>query len=400
MSGFKLKQIYKPDHQYPVADIVFIHGLGGNAQDTWTFKYKESEFFWPNWLGDHFPMVQIWSLDHPSTILGSLIKGNGLDFFQTSDAILDYLVAKDIGSRPLIFITHSLGGILTKALLRKSSDTSVPENKAFINNTIGVVFLATPHTGASLANFTGLPGIFSSISKDLVKDNPVLHNLNDWYRDNAPKNEIATKAFFETKKYKGVLIVDQSSARPGTPNCDPVPADEDHFSICKFENDENPTYLSIRKFIESNFEKNAINASDTGGDDLFDYYTSAVAGERKTLQDKLKEGGRAHEISDAEREKERVAIRLAQNNLSGSFRKEQEKFLRDVLFRFKHNVDPKIRKNSDEIEINEEVEKKVIDPITNNRIKFCGETAQFADVKAALYYLTGNCHIKWSNDDV
>lgn len=199
MSDFKLHKIYEPSNEDTVADIVFIHGLDGDAKKTWNYKDKKGEIFWPNWLIGHFPLLQIWTLDHPSKMFASLTKGDEMDFFKRTVAILDYLISNDIGLRPLIFVCHSLGGVLTKALLRKSQDTDVEEYKGIIENTLGVVFLATPHSGTSLANYANFTfSPFSEATKELKKENPILVDLYAWYRSNAPQKNIATKAFFET----------------------------------------------------------------------------------------------------------------------------------------------------------------------------------------------------------
>lgn len=44
-----LTNVYSPGHCKPVADIIFIHGLGGRSHYTWSYK-KDLALFWPGWL--------------------------------------------------------------------------------------------------------------------------------------------------------------------------------------------------------------------------------------------------------------------------------------------------------------------------------------------------------------
>lgn len=69
--------------------------------------------------------------------------------------------------RPIIFIGHSLGGlVIQKALLH--SDGSPDELYSdVVNSTAGVVFLGTPHRGSNLASWGGLGADFVHIVKDV-----------------------------------------------------------------------------------------------------------------------------------------------------------------------------------------------------------------------------------------
>ena len=37
-------------------DIVFIHGLTGDCVETWTSKNGTEDIYWPEWLGEDFPV--------------------------------------------------------------------------------------------------------------------------------------------------------------------------------------------------------------------------------------------------------------------------------------------------------------------------------------------------------
>ncbi|HRE18891.1 MAG TPA: hypothetical protein PLW86_17780, partial [Rhodocyclaceae bacterium] len=67
--------------------------------------------------------------------------------------ILDWLELDGIGCRPVMFICHSLGGLLVKQVLRHAGDFGNPAWKAVATQTKAVVFLSTPHSGADLASW-------------------------------------------------------------------------------------------------------------------------------------------------------------------------------------------------------------------------------------------------------
>ncbi len=149
---------------------------------------------------------------------------------------LDLMVQKRIGERPLLFICHSLGGLLAKQILRTSSDATDPHKQSVVNQTRGVLFLATPHSGASLAS---LASSFNSVFRTTISveglraHDPHLRDLYNWYRNHSSNRGIKTITYYELRSVGGVLpIVNPTSAHPGV-GSDPVGLDEDHVSIAK-----------------------------------------------------------------------------------------------------------------------------------------------------------------------
>jgi hypothetical protein len=57
-------------------------------------------------------------------------------------------------TRPLLFIAHSLGGILVKETLRRSANCqSRPLFRSVFDSTVGIMFFGTPHGGADPRGF-------------------------------------------------------------------------------------------------------------------------------------------------------------------------------------------------------------------------------------------------------
>jgi tetratricopeptide (TPR) repeat protein len=229
------------------ADVVFVHGLGGDAFGTWRHG-KEESTSWPHWLGREFPDVGVWSIEYAASPtkwarflrwfgLGPRDTGHSMALPTRALEVLDLMVQKGVGQRPILFVCHSLGGLLVKHILRKADDQPVGSGMHQVAaNTRAILFLATPHGGAALASlidaFRTIFGATVSI-EDLRAHDAHLLDLYDWYRRNAVKLGIQTKTYYESRGVGGALtIVNPVSAQCGVGD-DAVALDEDHLSIAK-----------------------------------------------------------------------------------------------------------------------------------------------------------------------
>ena len=101
--------------------------------------------------------------------------------------LLALFQADGIGTRPLVFVAHSLGGLIVKQLLRNADTYGPPPWKQIVSQTRGVVFLATPHQGTRLANYIGtLRQIFrlTTAVTEMEASASALRDLDTWYREN------------------------------------------------------------------------------------------------------------------------------------------------------------------------------------------------------------------------
>jgi pimeloyl-ACP methyl ester carboxylesterase len=243
-----LHKISGCDSEARKADVIFIHGLGGDAFGTWRHGDDNSSL-WPGWLGQEFvDEIGVWSLGYAASpskwlrVLGGFSRskrdaGYGMPLPTRAGQVLDSMVQHDIGRRPILFICHSLGGLLAKQILRKANDAvKSPSMQQVAHQTRAVLFLATPHAGADLASrLDDLRTIFGTTAsiEDLREHSAHLSDLYDWYCDHASTLGIETKTYYEMRPIGGVLpIVNPGSARSGV-GANPVGLDEDHLSIAK-----------------------------------------------------------------------------------------------------------------------------------------------------------------------
>ena len=247
-------------------DVVFVHGLGGDPLATWR-RGTDENTSWPHWLALEFAeKIGVWSLGYAA----APTKWQGFPFFAGKDPdagaamslprraenALDRLVGTGIGQRPLCFITHSLGGLLVKSILRRSADSQfAPERLQVVEQCRGVLFLATPHHGSRLADLAAAIKVYlPSVSTLDLKDNDDhLMDLYEWYRSYAPSHHILTRSYYENKHTKGVVIVvPRSSADPGVAGDTargPTPLDRDHLEISKPRNRQDQAYIGSTQLI-------------------------------------------------------------------------------------------------------------------------------------------------------
>lgn len=102
----------RPPRQNGVVDIVAIHGLGGHAYNTWTDREK---LWLRDFLPSQIPNARIMSYGYNSAVAFSKSVAGIEEFAEDLLNRLDNERATaEERARPIIFICHSLGGILVK----------------------------------------------------------------------------------------------------------------------------------------------------------------------------------------------------------------------------------------------------------------------------------------------
>lgn len=234
-------------------DVVFIHGLDGDARKTWSREDRQS--FWPQWLVDDIDDVAVWTVDYDAW--SSAWRGRSMSLQDRTINLLAQLQNHSIGERALCFVTHSMGGLLAKDLLMHAAEGRT-EFASFATVTKGVVFLATPHNGSGLTKavqalsvlYRGTPAV-----EDLRRNAPYLRHLSDRYRDWVDEVKIRNLVFFESHPTMGLWVVDEASANPGLPRVPPIPVDANHIDICKPLNRSSLVYGQVRRFVTALHER-------------------------------------------------------------------------------------------------------------------------------------------------
>ena len=233
--------------------VIFVHGLGGNAYNTW--KGAQDDSFWPLWLGQDVEGLSVHTLSYEAPPTDWL--GASMPLQDRVVNVLETLLAEPaLRTGPIAFICHSLGGLIVKQLLldlQQQKDRR-PEAADLLSRVTQIVFAATPHTGSRQATlldrirFIAWP---TSLTRTLVANDPALRAINVAYRGLADERREVVKhcIFYETYGTPVGVIVDEASADPGLPGDPPVPIDADHISIVKPLDRTSILYARTRDFV-------------------------------------------------------------------------------------------------------------------------------------------------------
>ncbi|XP_016056177.1 PREDICTED: protein SERAC1 isoform X2 [Miniopterus natalensis] len=235
------------------ADVLFIHGLLGAAFKTWRQQdYDQAPAekasgdgtryttCWPKtWLAGDCPALRIISVEYDTSLSDwrARCPTERKSIAFRSNELLQKLRAAGVGDRPMIWVSHSMGGLLVKKMLLEASQK--PEMSTVINNTRGIIFYSVPHHGSHLADYSVNVRylLFPSLEvKELSKDSPALKVLQDDFLKFAKDRNFQVLNFVETQPTSiGSMIklhvVPVESADLGIG--DLIPVDVDHLNICK-----------------------------------------------------------------------------------------------------------------------------------------------------------------------
>jgi hypothetical protein len=115
----------------------------------------------------------------------------------------------------------------------------------------------------------------------------------------------------------------------------------------------------------------------------------------KGISEKLKDGKREEEITEARRLKELFAKKLQENQFSASAQKIFAFLLGNIRERFRAKIYPMIYHESDKYTVDSAIFDDILNPVfAELETNILDITYQ--DLRGMLYYLTGNCHIRWS----
>lgn len=258
------------DHPDPNGDIIFVHGLGGTSKKSWCWN-KDTDYFWPEWLAEEDGLTshRIFTFGYNSDVKGSAANLNVIDFakallFQMktfSDGHGQDGNRVPIGRQPIIFVAHSMGGLVVKkAYVLGKYDGDYAE---VVSQTHGIVFLATPHRGAQYAKILSsilATAPFAGPSKaylaDLENHSVALQDINEQFRTVC--GDLSLMSFFETLKTnlmgKGLfvekLLVEKDSAVLGYPREMSDQLHADHHTICKYQSRDDGNYRSVKNVLK------------------------------------------------------------------------------------------------------------------------------------------------------
>ena len=274
-----LIELSKHDEQATV-DVVAVHGLQGDPYKTWT--HENGKLWLRDFLPADIPYARIMTFGYESTIAFSKSVAeiddkavellNRLTLKRSADEISSSM------ARPIVFIGHSLGGIIIKkALIIANERSSDADYRDILENTKAIAFLGVPHKGSdsawwasfavyALKGATMSTSTNSALVSNLRKDSAVLVDISNSFVPRTTGLVIYT--FYETRRLSNPgpvvcnsvktcfcsslclkQIVDKLSACIGLPNEKLLAVDANHRTICKIPSAESQEYEAVGKWI-------------------------------------------------------------------------------------------------------------------------------------------------------
>jgi len=217
--------------------VIFVHGVLGDGATTWL--NVDSKAYWPTMMSSDkaFADANVYVFEFPSAPVGRSLSVNELAESMRRRLLAD----KVLQHRELIFLSHSMGGLVTRAFLLKYRGEAAKVRMAY--------FFATPTEGsptAVLASLASQNAQFKGMYP-LQSDNYLADLQRDWL---AARLGIRSFCAYEGKTTFGFLIVDQRSATNlCTEPLDPI--SEDHVGIVKPKNTNADAYVAFRNAYET-----------------------------------------------------------------------------------------------------------------------------------------------------
>ncbi|KAG9232848.1 hypothetical protein BJ875DRAFT_65725 [Amylocarpus encephaloides] len=267
INRYELTEVYA--HPDAKVDIVLVHGLNGDPAHTWT---SPKGMFWPAQL---LPVtlksakarILVYGYNADVYAFGSG-GGPSTDMIQShAQTLLTNLAnerkTEEVLDHPIIWVAHSLGGILVKKALNLSSnlkDKNFDDLRAIAVSTYGIMFLGTPHTGADPAKWglmlqrmvkTLMPKKVVATESILIdvlqKNNETLQVINSDFLEIYQNFQVCMAHETLETDFKGtrMLIVDNISASPSLPGVKYFGIEATHSGMCKFDTKNSPGWANI-----------------------------------------------------------------------------------------------------------------------------------------------------------
>ncbi|KAF4461891.1 kinesin light chain [Fusarium albosuccineum] len=292
----------KPSYRF---NVIFVHGLLGHPKRTWGrgsddvaqdeditssnhrsfrsfFRWSQqtsgskspqdaeglslTKPFWPaEFLLEDIPEARVWTYGYNANVVEGVFQASSQNSVSQHGGDLAVKFERVIDNQePVIFVAHSLGGIVVKEAIRVS--------KICRSRTKLIIFLGTPHRGSQYAPWgtiacrlanCALQDTDMNIVRALKVNSEVLNIIHQGFISAIPESGIKIHSFQEGRGFKGVRglhgkVVDDFSSKfdlpPAIETVETI--DANHSQMTKFADKSDAGYCDIsgvlKGFIRSN----------------------------------------------------------------------------------------------------------------------------------------------------
>jgi tetratricopeptide (TPR) repeat protein len=232
--------------------IIFLHGVLGDSNTTWS----DGNAYWPELLtkDDAFSGTSIFVHQYKT----EMFKRGQLNIDELAEELKVRLDAHGVMQHgQLIFIAHSMGGLIARTLLLKYSDVA--------HKTRFIFFLSTPTSGATIANWAELVSSRNPQFREMrwMKSSDFLANIQRNWMAKGYTCTISSYCLYEKEETYATLVVDQGSAS-SLCNKPLVPVQADHIGIAKPSNQSAVQYQAFRNDFNAEISSSKLALVDRG----------------------------------------------------------------------------------------------------------------------------------------
>ncbi|XP_072746379.1 protein SERAC1 [Anoplolepis gracilipes] len=198
---------------------------------------------WPkDWLPIDIPSLRLIGINYGTSLSMWTpfcpIESEKNTIKERSEEFVSKLTMANVGQRPLIWVGHSMGGLLVKKMLVEEWKTG--DKHGICKNTKAILFYGTPHRGSHVAALKQMTQmlVWPTIEvQELREESPQLLRLHEEFLEMLKEYHIEIVSFAETKPTLVTTLkfpfqfVSLNSADPGIGEFFEIP--QDHLSICK-----------------------------------------------------------------------------------------------------------------------------------------------------------------------
>lgn len=296
------------ENEMPLLDIVLVHGIEGGAPWTWRQRDTDTErpfipqtlrqkiknlreeivdqystCCWPlDWLVPALDLpVRVlaldfqahwwrWGCNSPAESVGKSLPSHSQEMGQA-------LEAAGVGERPIVWITHSMGGLLVKHILMEDLQGMTSPHDALeeldlgqkscgsmARQTMATVFCSVPHHGSSLATSATTWPLSSLLQPtteiwEMRTDNPLLKVIHESFLKLVREQQMAVLSLVESEPTQQVMrwwdvhFVTPYHADPGVGEFCVV--ETTHRDICKPIDRQAEVYQKILHFLKETLDQ-------------------------------------------------------------------------------------------------------------------------------------------------
>ncbi|KAI9716824.1 MAG: hypothetical protein M1812_005164 [Candelaria pacifica] len=294
----------------PVVNVIFVHGLRGHPVKTWqhakestaptesvhrgrtlgllrglvssersrnrgpdvssnkesTVSEADETIYWPqDLLPSTIPNARILTYGYDADVIGLFQARSKDSISQHAQTMLVDVEHEVRNGKPIIFVAHSLGGIIVKDVLRRSKTSLMEKYRSVHGQTRCIVFLGTPHQGAAIAGWGEIVRNVAAVSlmdsnkrilSSLEPDSEILDNIQFEFMSMLYTDGLKVHSFQEAQGVSGVKgvhgkVVNDFSSKLGNPAYEVVESiDANHMTMARFTGPQDTGYRRVSRALQ------------------------------------------------------------------------------------------------------------------------------------------------------